>query len=417
MRGGLLAALAVLAVGCRSYSESLKRLQVERRIQLDVVQSFRPPTVDAATLAREQPFAGTAGAGRVKASYPLGLERLAGELASQIDGMYGFVEQHTGIPLSFDVAVFLVRVDEDPAASVGDRLQVVGGKCSVCLFVPVDDETVAGVVRCNRLFPYSFVHEMTELSLICPAEGRSPLLVDAVMDDKQIIHGTRWLREGLACYTAEIVTRDYCHADRGELMHRRPYAALHDAGHLLTQWSAFSNRFMEDRYEKTYYSAALGMVLEIIRRKGEDGLRQMVDDLAKEDLADGAAITRLMKQRVGLSPTELAASVEVPLLGIDPRDLTTARARGLGVEAAEGVIVLRTRPFSPAREAGLLPNDVILECNGQLVADASELERRLVGAGAGAPVQLGIWRAGQRQQITAKPVPRPRLEFTEEGWL
>ena len=410
-------AVALLACGCESRLHQLKRVQAQRRIQLDVVQSFHPPVVDALALAKEQPFAGTAASGRVSVRYPLGMQPLAEEIARQIDGMYGFVQRRTSVRWAFDITVSLVRVDEIPAASVGDRARLIPDGIGVNLFVPVEDETLDGIIRSNQLYPYSFVHEVTELSLICPEGGRSPVLVDAMINDNLIIGDTRWFREGLANYAGEIVTRDYCHAGHNEITHSRPYAALHDAGHMLAQWNAFSNNYQEDRFATTYYNAALGMILEIVRRRGEPGLQALLDDLGREDLANGSAIARLMKRHVGHGPSELVRATTVPFLGIDPRDLTVARAKNLGILAQGGVIVQKTRLFSPARTAGLQASDVITMCDGRNVHNASELERALVAEGVGQPVELTLWRAGRQQTITLTPIERPQLDLIEERLL
>jgi len=418
MRNACVMLLVLLAaLGCESNRERLKRLQLERRIQMEVVQSFRPPVVDAIALAEEQPFAGSVRSGRVLVRHPAGMARLAREVAEKIAGMYGFVERHTGVRWSFGVVTELIRVDEAPAVIVGDRVELADGNCRVRLFVPADDETFDAVVRSNPLFPYSFVHEMTELSLACPASGRNPLLLDVEMDDKRIINHTRWFREGIANYAGELVTRDYCGAGHREIIHKRPFAAVHDAGHMLDQWNGFSNRFQEGRYEKTYYNAALGVILQVVRLKGEAALRRMLEDLDKEILANGAAIERAMVRHVGMTPAQLARGITVPFIGIEPRDLTGARAKNLGIDAPCGVVVLKTRLFSPARKCGLESNDAIVMSNGRPVQSSSHLERLLMEHGIGTPMRLTVWRAGRRIMVSVKPVRRPRLDLLEESWL
>jgi len=416
MRRIVAVTLLLAACGCQSYREIIRNAQAERRMQLDVVQSLPRPVIDAAVLAAEQPFAGTCRIGRVSVQFPRGLQTLAEDLAGHLHGMYGFVEERTAVPWAFDLHVRLVRVDAAPGTASGDGVSLDGSICRVCLFVVTGDESLDALMRVNALYPYSFVHEMTELSLICPEGGASPLLVDAEIGDRRVINGTRWLREGLANYAGERVTRAYCGADPTEIIHDRPYSALHDGGHMLTDWSDFSNRFRGGRFQATYYNAALGVILEVVRRHGEDGLRHFVDELRRQEFADGRAISRLFEEHFGQTPTRFARSLRVPFLGIDPRDLTRARALNYGIDAPGGVIVQRTRLFSPAREADLQPDDAILACNGQTVRNATELERALVEQ-VDAEVTLTVWRNGEVHQVTLTPTTRPTLDVTEESWL
>jgi S1-C subfamily serine protease len=53
-----------------------------------------------------------------------------------------------------------------------------------------------------------------------------------------------------------------------------------------------------------------------------------------------------------------------------------------------------------AANAGVLPNDVILEVNQKAVANVSQVQRELQGAEAGQPVFLLVWRDGQQVFIT-----------------
>lgn len=66
-------------------------------------------------------------------------------------------------------------------------------------------------------------------------------------------------------------------------------------------------------------------------------------------------------------------------------------------------LVERVSPLSPAHRAGLRPGDVILELNGDPIADFAEL-RGAVLASDGASVRLLIWRAGERIETVLTPV-------------
>jgi regulator of sigma E protease len=65
-------------------------------------------------------------------------------------------------------------------------------------------------------------------------------------------------------------------------------------------------------------------------------------------------------------------------------------------------LVEQVNPLSPAQRAGLLPGDVILELNGALVSDFSEL-RGTVLTSQGAEVTLLIWRNGKTFEVQTRP--------------
>ena len=83
------------------------------------------------------------------------------------------------------------------------------------------------------------------------------------------------------------------------------------------------------------------------------------------------------------------------------RQLDLPRGRG-------GAIVADVDRGSAAANAGVQPNDVILEVNRQPVANVSQVTRALQNATAGRPVFLLVWRDGQQYFIT--------MTQASEGW-
>ena len=57
---------------------------------------------------------------------------------------------------------------------------------------------------------------------------------------------------------------------------------------------------------------------------------------------------------------------------------------------------------SPAFNAGIRPNDVILEVNQQEVSNVSQVQRELQRAEPGKPVFLLIWRDGGTNFVTLR---------------
>jgi serine protease Do len=75
------------------------------------------------------------------------------------------------------------------------------------------------------------------------------------------------------------------------------------------------------------------------------------------------------------------------------RQLDLPRGRG-------GAIVADVERDSPAANAGVQPNDVVLEVNRQPVTNLGQIQRALQGAPAGRPVFLLLWRDGQQFFVT-----------------
>ncbi len=83
------------------------------------------------------------------------------------------------------------------------------------------------------------------------------------------------------------------------------------------------------------------------------------------------------------------------------RPLPLRAAERLGHRA--GIDVVEVVPGSPAQRAGLRAGDVILEVAGVPVAKAGELQRRMVAASIGAPMQLRVLRRDRTLDLTAVP--------------
>jgi len=80
-------------------------------------------------------------------------------------------------------------------------------------------------------------------------------------------------------------------------------------------------------------------------------------------------------------------------------NLTPAVAAELGLEARRGAFVWEIDPQSPAYERGLRPGDLVVDFNGQAVADYGQVTRLIADARAGSNVRLGIERRGDRITI------------------
>lgn len=87
---------------------------------------------------------------------------------------------------------------------------------------------------------------------------------------------------------------------------------------------------------------------------------------------------------------------------------------GFGLTQAQGgALVLSVHPHGPAANGGLQPGDVVLEFNGQTIADMRALARDVAAAPIGHPAKLTIWRNLARQTLTVTPMVDPRTMAPE----
>lgn len=88
-------------------------------------------------------------------------------------------------------------------------------------------------------------------------------------------------------------------------------------------------------------------------------------------------------------------------LGVHIQEVTADIADGLGLARAEGAIVTRVQPESPAAAAGLEPGDVIVAVDREAVEGPRALARAIADIDAGAPARLTLWRDGRSLDLTA----------------
>ncbi len=117
------------------------------------------------------------------------------------------------------------------------------------------------------------------------------------------------------------------------------------------------------------------------------------DELDLEAEANGGRSPRQNgPEREAPTATDFGMQLE-PITPEVARQLELPRNRG-------GAIVTDVDRGSVAANAGIQPNDVILEVNRQPVANVSQITRALQSATAGRPVFLVVWRDGQEYFIT-----------------
>ncbi len=92
-------------------------------------------------------------------------------------------------------------------------------------------------------------------------------------------------------------------------------------------------------------------------------------------------------------------SIERGYLGVQIQPVTEDLADAMGFDKAEGAIVASVQPDTPAAAAGIRSGDVILAVNGNAVADAKALSRRVADLAPGQSQSFEIWRDGSTMSL------------------
>ena len=98
-------------------------------------------------------------------------------------------------------------------------------------------------------------------------------------------------------------------------------------------------------------------------------------------------------------------------LGVNLAEIDGTRARELKLRETTGVEITRVEEGSPAERAGLKPNDVVLEYNGQRVEGMEQFGRLVRETPAGREVKLVISRNGATQTVMATVAGRKVRAF------
>jgi serine protease Do len=131
----------------------------------------------------------------------------------------------------------------------------------------------------------------------------------------------------------------------------------------------------------------------IYRKKQKKTMNVIVDELDLEAEQGRQASNR---REPADEPTTTGFGMDVgPITPEVARELELPRNRG-------GAVVLDVERNSPAFNAGIRPNDVIVEVNQQEVANVSQVQRELQRATPGQPVFLLIWRDGETNFVTLR---------------
>src|SRR5206468_1086474 len=89
-------------------------------------------------------------------------------------------------------------------------------------------------------------------------------------------------------------------------------------------------------------------------------------------------------------------------LGVSIGDITSERAKELNMKEETGALITSVMPDSPAEEAGLQKEDVILEYQGTRIEGAMQLTRMVRETPPGRTVTLKILHEGETRIVKVK---------------
>jgi serine protease Do len=87
-------------------------------------------------------------------------------------------------------------------------------------------------------------------------------------------------------------------------------------------------------------------------------------------------------------------------IGVQIQPVTPEIADSIGMKKATGALVSEPQANSPASKAGIESGDVITSVDGNAVADARDLARRIGTMAPGSSVKLGLIHKGQEKTVT-----------------
>ena len=102
-------------------------------------------------------------------------------------------------------------------------------------------------------------------------------------------------------------------------------------------------------------------------------------------------------------------------LGVTIQDVSEDTAKALDMDEPHGALIANVIPDQPAAKAGIKAGDVIVEVNGQSMADANELLRTIAGLAPGDSAKLTIWRKGDTKRIKVTLGERDTKQLAQAG--
>ena len=408
MRRSLLVLLALCLVqvtGCASFNKAVsKRVYKKGKtksagVTLGGTRTYRLSSSDL----KDRPFEDQMKLGRVTVQHQQGLGDQAECLAKKIDELIIEVEDRTGLEMTVSPKIYLIRLDEIPQSFNIDIDVNEPNELPVAMFAEAGNEDCHTILAHNRLVPYGLIHELVEVSISSPHGRKAGRVLGELHWNWLVFRGsvrnyTRWFRDGFANYAGLIAHEHMCRdgelagsavCDAGQVwVHQHPFSSLGRVGKRLFSWHQRSGH----RHNEEYYNAALGLLLLIRERFGQDGIRRIVEEIGNHDFLNGRDLVRITNQALDTDIMELAEEFEFPQMGLQTQSVKKALVlnENLGVE--NGLFVESVEPNSLADQAGIKMGDVLVEADGRPLSGLLDLELALFDALDRDTVAVSLWR-------------------------
>jgi len=105
--------------------------------------------------------------------------------------------------------------------------------------------------------------------------------------------------------------------------------------------------------------------------------------------------------------------VERTRIGFRVQPLNPQLAKSFGHKEALGALISQVFEASPAKRAGFLPGDIILEYNGVKIRDSDQLPWLIATSGTKKPIEVLLLRAGKREKLEVSLEAIPNQDFPE----
>jgi membrane-associated protease RseP (regulator of RpoE activity) len=119
--------------------------------------------------------------------------------------------------------------------------------------------------------------------------------------------------------------------------------------------------------------------------------------------------------RTVMSDAGQSAAGETLWLGVGVEETSKPLAAQLDLKPGAGLVVDYVSTNSPAAAAGLQENDVLVEMDGQMLVDQTQLRKLVQMHADGDSVKIDFYRAGKKQSVSAKLAKKTFEETAMDG--
>jgi serine protease Do len=101
-------------------------------------------------------------------------------------------------------------------------------------------------------------------------------------------------------------------------------------------------------------------------------------------------------------------SVTRGFIGVQMQPVTKEIAEAIGLKEPKGALVAEAMKDGPAAKAGVKTGDTIIAVDGQPIAEAKDLSRKVANVAPGKTLSLTLWREGKERTVTLEVASQPK---------